>query len=79
MEEDFVADLKGYMLISQPDLKFLSTVLVLLGPFRIVFPVGHLEYKHLKLDVTTNFMISLSLMMRLISEIMRELTHTAQT
>lgn len=67
------------MFIPEANLELLTTILVLVGPFRIVFPVRKVNFACLLLIVRGGelyFMISLSLMMRLISLIMRELTHT---
>lgn len=65
---------------SNPNLQFLFAVLVLFRPFRIVLPIcpcQRLETVPLPLGAGTNFMISLCLIMRLISSMTKELTHTA--
>jgi hypothetical protein len=68
------------MLISQPDLQLLPAVLVLLGPFRIIFPIRMSDNIQPMHDaVLAYFKISLFLMMRLTSWIIAELTHTIQT
>lgn len=69
------------MLAAEPDLKLLPTVLVFLRPFGVVFPAQTLAERLFSRSwkEKAHFMISLSLMMRLISEINRELTHTIQS
>lgn len=71
------------MLVPQPNLEFLTTILVFLGPFRVVFPICGVNSKSFpsryKIERKLYFMISLSLMTRLISLIIRELTHTSFT
>jgi hypothetical protein len=70
------ANLERDVLIAQANFKFLSTVLVLLWPLGVVFPVKALDHIFGCIHDVTYFRISLSLMMRLISSIMSELTHT---
>jgi hypothetical protein len=72
------------MFVPKSDLQFLFSVFVLGRPFPVVFPrlgvsiVVRDRGKNLLLENgnKTHFMISLSLMIRLISSTMRELTHT---
>lgn len=68
------------MLAPHANLQFLPAVLILLRPFRVVFSVANNQnksYQGLKrLATCTYFMISLSLIMRLISEIINDETHT---
>ncbi len=73
--------LKGDVLAPKPDLEFLSAVFVFLGPFGVVFPtyyryVSEICLSREGLRAGMYFIISLSLMMRLISWIIRPLTHT---
>lgn len=67
------------VLIPQSDLQFLTSVLVLLRPFRIVLPASH-QYPCGDHSPgggqVTYFKISLSLMMRFTSWIIAALTHT---
>src|SRR4051812_17900240 len=68
---------KGDVLIPKANLKLLLSILVLLRPLRIVFPV---RASVLRLSLGARgayFKISLDLMMRLISSMTKELTHTA--
>ena len=65
------------MIISQPDFEFLPAILVLLWPFAVIFPEPRCQHIRVLIKETmTNFIISLSLIIRFISEIRRELTHT---
>jgi hypothetical protein len=65
------------MVVAYPDLKLLSAVLVLLGPFRVVFPArgSAIDRRSVRCR-DTNFVISLVLMILLISSMIVELTHT---
>lgn len=73
------ADLKGDVLASKTDLEFLFSVLILRRPFGVVFPIRVLAILWLRgtLGGASYFRISLCLMMRLISSMTMELTHTA--
>lgn len=67
------------MFISQLDFQLLTAVLVLLRPLCIVFPLQLSAAPFATLNGrAAYFMISLSLMMRLISAIKVELTHTTK-
>lgn len=72
--------LERNVLVSETDLKFLTSVLVLLWPFRIILPVARVSYHMMDyfstLCLEPYFKISLVLIMRLISSIIVELTHT---
>lgn len=66
------------MLVAQPDFQLLASILVLVWPLRVVLP--EVEGQHLALHLhvksASYFKISLCRMMRLISSIIAELTHT---
>ncbi len=65
------------MLGAKPDFQLLPAILVLLRPLRIVFPTaGKQECQKLG-AWSSDFSISLDLMILLISSITSELTHTA--
>lgn len=65
------------MFIPQSDLQLLSAVLVLLWPLAVILPCQpSAADNRLRVARETYFMISLSLMIRLISAMRRELTHT---
>jgi hypothetical protein len=68
--------LKGYVLASKTNLQLLATVLVLLGPLGVIFPVTGQYQSNANMPFSTYLRISLSLTMRLISETRASLTHT---
>ena len=71
------AYLEGNVFVSEANLKFLLSILVLGWPFCVVFPVPPVSYRAANPSgVRTNFRISLDLIIRLISSMTRELTHT---
>lgn len=69
-------NLERNMLVSESDLKLLPTIFVLLGPFGIIFPFQPLIVQDDLGKNGTNFMISLSFTILLISDMTVELTHT---
>lgn len=77
-----MTNLERDMLIAKSDLELLSSVLVLLRPFCVIFPVRNgsvIRRRKCSRRVEAYFMISLSLMIFLISWIKSELTHTVKS
>jgi len=73
---DGLSHLERDVLVTKANLEFLPAVLVLVRPFGVVFSVDLLTLDLELLQEMSDFVISLSLMMRLISSINKELTHT---
>lgn len=79
-ERSDLCRLKADVLTANLDLKLLSTIFVFLWPLSIIFPVGSVSAVAIESRstgiVSAYLRISLLLMMRLISSMTRELTHT---
>ena len=74
--------LERNMITPEADLQLLLAILVLCWPLYVVFPVSQVSFDSTVQDTGASppyFNISLCLMIRLISSMMRELTHTRET
>ena len=74
--------LERNMITPEANLQLLLAILVLCRPLYVVFPVSQVSFDSTVQDAGVSpsyFNISLCLMIRLISSMMRELTHTRET